>query len=102
MVKLEGSDFVVKSTSVFIDMGASGVGWEGRCCQRCERRRMIGVADAEGLVDDSADGEDEVYEGFVAFSSWDAGGDGVELYQGRLDCLKSGGHVGRMHRKDLF
>ena len=63
---------------------------------------MIDVVDAEGLVGDSADGEDEVSEGSVVGSSWDTGGVGVELYQGRLDCLKSGGHVGRMHRKDFF
>ena len=55
------------------------------------------VANAEGLVGHSADGEDEMYEGYVAGISWDNGGVGGELYQGRLFCLKSGSHVGQMH-----
>ena len=63
---------------------------------------MINVVDADGLVGDLDDGDDEVSEGSVAGSSWDTGGVGVELYQVRLDCLKSGGHVGRMHCKDFF
>ena len=94
MVKREGSDFFVKSTSGFRYMGASGVGWEIRYCQRCERRRMIDVAKAEGLVGDLDDGEDEVSDGSVAGSSWATGGVGVYLYQGRLNCIKSGDHVG--------
>ena len=55
MVDLERSDFFVKSTSGFRDLGASGVGWESRCYQRCKRRRIIGVANTEGLVGDLDD-----------------------------------------------
>ena len=77
MVKHEGSDFIVKSTSDFRDLGVSGVDWEGRCCRRYKWRRMIDVYDAEGLVGSSAEGEDEVLEGSVAESSWYTGGVGI-------------------------
>ena len=60
MVDLERSDFFVKSTSGFRDLGASGVGWEGGGGRRCGRRWVIGIADTEGLIGDLADGEDEV------------------------------------------
>ena len=63
---------------------------------------MIDVVDAEGLVGDSADGEVGVSEGSVAGGSWYNCGVGVDMYQVRLDCLKSGSRVGRMHCKDLF
>ena len=62
---------------------------------------MIDVSDAEGLVGNSDDGEDKVSKGSVYGSSWDTSGVGVDLYQGSLDCIKSGGHFGRMHCKDL-
>ena len=102
MVDLERSDFFVKSTSGFRDLGASGVGWESRCYRRCKRRRIIGVANAEGLVGDLDDSEDDVYESSVDVSIWDNGGVGIDMYQGRIDCLKIGGHIGQMHKKGLF
>ena len=63
---------------------------------------MIDVYNAEGLVGNSAEGEDEVLEGSVAGSSWYTGGVGIQMYQGKLYCLKSGGHVGKIYRKDFF
>ena len=60
VVELEASDLVVKCTSGFRDLGASGVGWEGGGGWRCSRRWVIVIADTEGLLGDLADGEDEV------------------------------------------